>query len=63
MGVDLDGREDGGENGESRGRGDHNNGLLYRKRLFSIKEKNITPPKKTIKRYVSHKEVDGKLLD
>lgn len=61
MEVDLDGREDGGRNGESRGRGDNNNGLLYRKK--QSKKKHPPPQKKTIKRYISHKEVDGKLLN
>lgn len=43
MEVDLDGREDGGRNGESRGRGDNNNGLLYRKKQS---KKKHPPPKK-----------------
>lgn len=60
MEVDLDGREDGERNGESRGRGDNNNGLLYRKKQS---KKKHPPPKKTIKRYIRHKEVDGKLLN
>lgn len=33
------------------------------KDYFQLKKKHNPPPKKTIKRYVSHKEVDGKLLD